>query len=375
MRLAPVQRSISSSVCRPVRLRRSRSGRSSWRRSRISPPARWTVGCGATACGPSASASTAPRWPRCTPNCLPTSGTEPWPATSRVDRLNRPIAILLYDDIRSPCRAEPPGDPRPVAGRRAAGQRHRRRPRHRPADRLQTSEGAARGRVGEHAHRCQPTHLRPAGEPLLEVDDWLLPYRQQWAGRLDALEQFLDNETPTTTRRNSNDFSASPRRGTPRRRHGRVCATSVTCRIPSSGCGGHSPTPTNCGIGCPSTSSANASPAARREGHVLARCGRQVSDPGADDARQDPHWDPPRTFSWKWATDTLIFELHPTRRPALAWCSPPGWSTPTAGVEKTAAGYHVCLDQLVSLVETDKPPPFIDADPTEYEKAYAYLAE
>jgi uncharacterized protein YndB with AHSA1/START domain len=85
-------------------------------------------------------------------------------------------------------------------------------------------------------------------------------------------------------------------------------------------------------------------------------------------------WDPPRTFSWKWATDTLIFELHPTETGTrLVFTT---WVVDTnAGVDKTAAGYHVCLDQLVSLVETDSPAPFIDADPTEYEKAYAYLAE
>ena len=43
-------------------------------------------------------------------------------------------------------------------------------------------------------------------QPLLEVDDWLLPYRKQWAGRLDALERFLDEDaaataTTKTTRR------------------------------------------------------------------------------------------------------------------------------------------------------------------------------
>jgi DNA-binding transcriptional ArsR family regulator len=46
-------------------------------------------------------------------------------------------------------------------------------------------------------------------QPLLEVDDWLLPYRKRWAGHLDALERFLDEEaavaatpdTTTTTRR------------------------------------------------------------------------------------------------------------------------------------------------------------------------------
>ena len=32
--------------------------------------------------------------------------------------------------------------------------------------------------------------LRP--EPLLEIDEWLMPYRAVWADRLDALEQHLD---------------------------------------------------------------------------------------------------------------------------------------------------------------------------------------
>ena len=32
--------------------------------------------------------------------------------------------------------------------------------------------------------------LRP--EPLAEVDAWLEPYRELWAGRLDALERHLD---------------------------------------------------------------------------------------------------------------------------------------------------------------------------------------
>ena len=38
--------------------------------------------------------------------------------------------------------------------------------------------------------------LRP--EPLAEVDAWLEPYRRLWAGRLDALEQHLNErkETP-----------------------------------------------------------------------------------------------------------------------------------------------------------------------------------
>ncbi len=35
--------------------------------------------------------------------------------------------------------------------------------------------------------------LRP--DPLAEVDGWLLPYRQRWAERLDALVRFLDDPT------------------------------------------------------------------------------------------------------------------------------------------------------------------------------------
>jgi uncharacterized protein YndB with AHSA1/START domain len=83
-------------------------------------------------------------------------------------------------------------------------------------------------------------------------------------------------------------------------------------------------------------------------------------------------WDPPRTFSWQWDRDTLIFELHPTdtgtRLVFTTWVV-----DTTAGVEKTAAGYHVCLDQLVTLVDTDDAPPFVDQDPTAYEEAYTAL--
>ncbi len=34
--------------------------------------------------------------------------------------------------------------------------------------------------------------LQPA--PLAEIDDWLEPYRQFWADKLDALQAFLDEE-------------------------------------------------------------------------------------------------------------------------------------------------------------------------------------
>ncbi|WP_235549212.1 ArsR/SmtB family transcription factor [Paenibacillus sp. Root444D2] len=35
-------------------------------------------------------------------------------------------------------------------------------------------------------------HLR--AEPLVEIDNWLEPYRQVCSNRLDAIEQFLDEE-------------------------------------------------------------------------------------------------------------------------------------------------------------------------------------
>ena len=31
-------------------------------------------------------------------------------------------------------------------------------------------------------------------EPLAELDEWLAPYREYWGGRLDALEQHLDQQ-------------------------------------------------------------------------------------------------------------------------------------------------------------------------------------
>ncbi len=81
-------------------------------------------------------------------------------------------------------------------------------------------------------------------------------------------------------------------------------------------------------------------------------------------------WDPPRTFSWIWDRDTLIFELHPTdtgtRLVFTTWVV-----DTTAGVHKTAAGYHVCLDQLAILVDTGSAPPFVEQDPTGYEVAYS----
>ena len=80
-------------------------------------------------------------------------------------------------------------------------------------------------------------------------------------------------------------------------------------------------------------------------------------------------WDPPRTFSWQWDTDTLTFELHPTdsgtRLEFTTWI---GGGPP---VNLVAAGYQVCFDQLTQLVKNGTAPPFIDQSPAEYETIYA----
>ena len=41
--------------------------------------------------------------------------------------------------------------------------------------------------------------LRP--EPLMELDEWLLPFRRFWTKHVDALEQHLDRKKPSTTKR------------------------------------------------------------------------------------------------------------------------------------------------------------------------------
>jgi len=50
--------------------------------------------------------------------------------------------------------------------------------------------------------------LRP--EPLIELDEWLEPYRAEWARRLDSLEQHLQR-TATPIRPDADDPDEAPR--------------------------------------------------------------------------------------------------------------------------------------------------------------------
>jgi uncharacterized protein YndB with AHSA1/START domain len=83
-------------------------------------------------------------------------------------------------------------------------------------------------------------------------------------------------------------------------------------------------------------------------------------------------WDPPHRFAWLWDDELLTFDLDAldggTRLTLTVRLSPSG-----PGADNVGAGYHVCLDQLVVLVETDDPPPFLDQDAGRYEPAYAKL--
>ena len=147
-------------------------------------------------------------------------------------------------------------------------------------------------------------------------------------------------------------------------RYERTCGTHPTA------CGGRSPSPINCSTGCPSTSSANVARVPRSRPRSGRRWSTKYQITDATLPGRILTWDPPRTFSWMWDRDTLIFELHPTdsgtRLVFTTWVV-----DTTAGVDKTAAGYHVCLDQLVELLDTDAPRPFIDRDASVYEAVYA----
>jgi uncharacterized protein YndB with AHSA1/START domain len=85
-------------------------------------------------------------------------------------------------------------------------------------------------------------------------------------------------------------------------------------------------------------------------------------------------WEPQRRFAWEWDDELLTFDLEPSDAGTrLTLVVRLGSKSP--GADKVLAGYHVCLDQLVALVDTGSAPPFIDADPAPYEALYAGVAD
>lgn len=81
-------------------------------------------------------------------------------------------------------------------------------------------------------------------------------------------------------------------------------------------------------------------------------------------------WDPARIFEWTWGTDVLRWELEPveggTKLTLTTWL---GEGVDVA--KDAAAGYHVCLDQLMELLDDGSTGPLVDADVHRWEKAYA----
>jgi hypothetical protein len=80
-------------------------------------------------------------------------------------------------------------------------------------------------------------------------------------------------------------------------------------------------------------------------------------------------WDPPSIFEWWWSTDRLRWELEETGDGTLlrftTWLGPDG-----PGAAKAAAGYHMCLANLIIILENGTAPPLVDADVAPVERAY-----
>lgn len=82
-------------------------------------------------------------------------------------------------------------------------------------------------------------------------------------------------------------------------------------------------------------------------------------------------WDPPSVFEWWWDTDRLRWELEPrddgTVLTFTTWLGDVGHP-----VEKTAAGYHVCLTQLTELLDTGAvATPLAEVPVGDWEQRYA----
>ena len=73
-------------------------------------------------------------------------------------------------------------------------------------------------------------------------------------------------------------------------------------------------------------------------------------------------WEPPRLFQWTWGGDVLRFELEPDNRGTTmtftTWLESPDRD----GAASAAGGYHVCLDELTSLLDTGAAGPLIESE-------------
>lgn len=95
-------------------------------------------------------------------------------------------------------------------------------------------------------------------------------------------------------------------------------------------------------------------------------------------------WDPPRVFEWSWDTDRLHWQLEEddgaTVLSFTVWIGDPqahgqdgGSPDDATGTASAAAGYHVCLDHLESLLDRGTARPLVDADTGSLQEQYRAL--
>jgi len=80
-------------------------------------------------------------------------------------------------------------------------------------------------------------------------------------------------------------------------------------------------------------------------------------------------WDPYRVFEWTWDTDVLRWELVAVADGTLLTFTT--WlGKDVDRAMNAAAGYHVCLDQLIELLDTGTAGPLEDADVHRWQDRY-----
>lgn len=81
-------------------------------------------------------------------------------------------------------------------------------------------------------------------------------------------------------------------------------------------------------------------------------------------------WEPPAVFEWWWSTDRLRWELEEVDGGTLlrftTWLGADGHDA-----TKTAAGYHACLGNLATLLDTGTARPLVDVEVAPLEQRYA----
>lgn len=81
-------------------------------------------------------------------------------------------------------------------------------------------------------------------------------------------------------------------------------------------------------------------------------------------------WDPPRRFEWTWDTDVLRWDLDAVDGGTLLTFTTWFGADDPGGASNAGAGYHVCLDQLIELLDTGGVAPLVDADVASWESRY-----